>query len=438
VWSAQVERLSWGNGRTFLEFLQDEHLPDSLYYSADNDDKKATEDIQANTIYYILRDENLTVLQVLIPISEELQIHIYRSQGEYFLENIPIEYQEINKNFVTRIKSSSVYNDIKKVTNSGYVASFFVKILKDRVNFRQDIHKNSIVAMLYKRKFILGYPFGGIDLKIALLQTGHHKMYVIRFDSSNYNKKGESIQKNNLLLPIQKGKYRISSRFTKKRWHPILHKYRAHLGVDYAARRGTPIHATAEGKIIFAGKTRGYGNWIKIKHKGGYVSIYAHMKRFKKGLKSGQYVKQGDFLGEVGSTGLSTGPHLHFGLYKDGVAINPEKILSIEMKNIIDKKRKRDFIRYRDELIEQLNILVNDFKSGRYQTVPYSYDKLFCEATISNIDLEEEEEEENRTVEIRKKKVAKEVERYIEKNGIHLYTPPDFDELELSEDYMEY
>ncbi len=422
---------------TFLKFLQDEGLPTSLYYNADDYDKKGVEDIQINSNYYVLRDKNSTILQVLIPISEELQIHIYKSNGQYFLEDIPIEYQEKKMNFVTRITSSSVYNDIKNITNSGYVASFFVKTLRNRVNFRHDIHKNSIVAMIYKRKFRLGYPFGGIEFNIALLQTGKTKKYVIRFDNHNYNKYGETIKHNKLIRPLKKGSYWISSRFTKRRWHPILKKYRAHLGVDYASKLGVPIHATADGIVVFAGWSRGYGKTIKIKHRGGYLSLYAHMHKFAKHIKAGRRVKQGEVIGQVGSTGISTGPHVHFGLYKDGIAINPENFVSIKIKSRIAKDKKQEFKEYRDGLIEQLNILVTDFKSGRYITQPYSYDKLVCETTISNIQDEREQVEEPQEF-IKDEEINDEVDKYIKEHELHLYIPPDYNELELSEDYLEY
>ncbi len=435
LFSSQVEMLSWREGTAFLQFLQDMGLPDSLYYNADNDDKKAIEDIQARSTYYILRDENQSILQVLIPLSEELQAHIYRSRGQYYLENIPIEYGEVDKKFVTKITSSSVYNDIKGVTNSGYVASFFVKTLKNRINFRQDIHKGSIVSMLYKRKFRLGYPFGAIDLKLALLETGNRKKYVVNFDSQNYNRDGETVQRNELIRPVKEGTFRVSSRFTKKRWHPILKKYRAHLGIDYAAKKGTPIYSTGDGKVIYVGVSRGYGNLIKIRHRAGYVSLYAHLNSFRKGLRIGQSVKRGEFIGRIGSTGLSTGPHLHFGLYKDGIALDPEDVVSIETKGSIEKSRKKEFIEYRNQLLEQLDILVTDFKSGRYTTAPYSYDRLKCETLLTNVEVKKQRLQHKRAKTI-DSNIQQEIDSRVQE--LRLYLPPDSDKFELSDDYLEY
>ena len=434
--SSSVEVVQWKDGWTFLEFLQREGLPESLYYNADYADRKAIEDIQARSRCYVLRDVNGTLKQVLIPLSEELQIHIYKREGSYFLENIPIEFEELDKKFVAKIVGSSVYNDIKKITNSSSLASFFVKILKDRVNFRQDIHKGSIVSMLYKRKYRLGYPFGGIDLKIAMLETGNRKRYVINFMSKNYNAKGEYVEKQTFIRPVKNGTYWVSSKFTKKRWHPILKKYRAHLGIDYAANRGTAIYSAGDGKIAFAYKTRGYGNLIKVKHKGGYLTLYAHLKNFRKGLKVGMKVKKGEYIGNVGTTGLSTGPHLHFGLYKDGIAKDPETVVSIETTNIVENRNQIDFKEFRDAHKEQMGILVKDFKSGRFITEQYIYEKLVSETTLTNIDGDDNPFE-NRTNQVLLQEEQIENMQYIFGNRkLRLYDVDD--ELELSEDYQLY
>jgi len=386
--SSTVKIEKWKSGLTFLKFLEIEKLPRNLYFNADDADKKAIEDIQARSRYFILKDNNGNLQQVLIPLSEELQIHIYKLNGKYFLENIPIEFQEENKKFVTNIVGSSVYNNIKKITNSSVLAGFFVETLKDRINFKRDIHKGSIVAMLYKRKYRLGYPFGGVNLKIAMLETGNRKRYVINYKSKNYSANGNYVERHEFVRPVKKGTYRVSSRFTKKRWHPILKKYRAHLGIDYAAKRGTPIYSAGDGKIVFASKTRGYGNLVKIQHKGGYLTLYAHMKKFAKGVKVGNRVKIGQNIGFVGTTGLSTGPHLHFGLYKDGIATDPESVVSIKFKDIKKSIHHTEFKESRDQYKEQMEILVKDFKSGRFVTKRYKYEKLVCETTLTNIEID--------------------------------------------------
>ena len=145
-------------------------------------------------------------------------------------------------------------------------------------------------------------------------------------------------------MPLRK--VRITSSFSYRRWHPILRRYRPHHGTDFGARRGTPLLAVNSGKVIFSGRMGGYGKVVKIKHDGGYISLYAHQSRIR--VKKGQHVKKGQVIGYVGSTGRSTGPHLHFGLMKNGRWIDPMKVLR---KKSIKTSIMKKFTRYEDAKI---------------------------------------------------------------------------------------
>jgi murein DD-endopeptidase MepM/ murein hydrolase activator NlpD len=116
---------------------------------------------------------------------------------------------------------------------------------------------------------------------------------------------------------------RISSRFTKERWHPVLGVKRPHRGVDYAAKTGTPIKAAGDGKVIHRGSKGGYGRTVIIKHGQRYTTLYGHLSRYNKQVKQGSKVKQGQVIGYVGSSGLATGPHLHYEFRVNGVHRNP-------------------------------------------------------------------------------------------------------------------
>ncbi len=138
-----------------------------------------------------------------------------------------------------------------------------------------------------------------------------------------YDENGRSLRKAFLKSPLR---YRyISSGYATRRLHPVLKVNRPHLGIDFAAKRGTPVRAAGDGVVSFAGWHGGYGKTVIIRHKNGYKTLYGHLSSFFKGIKKGKKVKQEDFIGRVGSTGLSTGPHLHYTLYKKGKAINPRK-----------------------------------------------------------------------------------------------------------------
>lgn len=144
--------------------------------------------------------------------------------------------------------------------------------------------------------------------------------------SSFYDKSGKSLMKAFLKSPLSYK--RISSYFSKRRFHPILKIYRPHYGVDYAAPIGTPVESIGDGRITFIGWKGGYGRYIKVRHNHIYESAYGHLRGFAKGLKTGSRVEQGDVIGFVGSSGLSTGPHLDFSLRKNGTYIDPLKIKS--------------------------------------------------------------------------------------------------------------
>lgn len=139
-----------------------------------------------------------------------------------------------------------------------------------------------------------------------------------------YNPKGQSLRKSLLKSPLRFSY--ISSHFSKSRYHPILKRWRPHHGMDYAAPVGTPISSIGDGRVVFRGWKGGYGNLVEIRHNNNFRSRYGHLSRFAKDLHVGKRVKAGDLIGYLGSTGLSTGPHLHFELHKDGVPINPMKV----------------------------------------------------------------------------------------------------------------
>ena len=150
---------------------------------------------------------------------------------------------------------------------------------------------------------------------------------------------GKQVENFLLILPIYGA--RIASNFTPKRYHPILHRYRAHLGIDYAAPKGTKIYAAGGGKVTFVGRRNGYGNTVEISHGSNISTLYAHLNGFAKGIKKGVTVKQKQLIAYVGNTGLATGPHLHFGVYRNKVAVNPNSIVKVEKEQIVTKEQAK-------------------------------------------------------------------------------------------------
>ena len=162
----------------------------------------------------------------------------------------------------------------------------------------------------------------------------HYAFYFEQNGRGNYfDENGKSLERTFLKAPL---KYRrISSRFSNHRWHPILKIYRPHHGVDYAAAEGTPVHSLGDGVIIKRGYQRnGAGNYLKIRHNSVYVTQYAHLRAFARGIRTGVHVKQGQLIGYVGHTGLATGPHLDFRIFKYGTPINPLTVKSPSAKPV--------------------------------------------------------------------------------------------------------
>jgi murein DD-endopeptidase MepM/ murein hydrolase activator NlpD len=336
VFSSEIEFTKWKNGESFLNFLEKHHLPQKIYYNLDKSDQTITEEIYAGVNIQIMRDSNATIEQVLIPISEELQLHIYKGEKGYELESIPIVYETKQEAFSVVIENSPYY-DIVKATGSKKLAHQFVNAFKNSLNFRRDLRKGDHLVMVYEQKYRFGKPFSMPVLQVAMIEMKKKKHYIyLNSDGRYYDEKGVEAEGFMLNRPVRNA--RVSSGFTTRRYHPILKKYRAHLGVDYAARPGTPIMAAGSGRIIFAGYTRGYGKLIKIQHSDGYMTLYAHQRAFRKGIKRGKYVKKGQVIGYVGTTGLSTGPHLHFGLYHNGHAQNPARVIRITTNKLKGKK----------------------------------------------------------------------------------------------------
>ena len=189
-----------------------------------------------------------------------------------------------------------------------------------------DLKKGDEFVVKYEELFVEGNKIGIGKVYEALIQHQGSPFYAFYYSedsiSDYYDETGASMRRTFLKAPLRYK--RISSRFSNHRYHPVLKRYRAHHGVDYAAPRGTPVHTIGDGVVIKTGyQPRGGGRYIKVKHNSTYSTTYMHLNGFAKGIKRGKKLKQGDLIGFVGSTGLATGPHLDFRVYKHGTAINP-------------------------------------------------------------------------------------------------------------------
>ena len=218
------------------------------------------------------------------------------------------------------------------------------------------IQKGDEFRLIYEQEYVEETPLNNFRIRAASFRASDSTYYAIPFVQDDeelyYNEKGNSLEGAFLKAPLDY--YRISSHFTGSRYHPVLKRYRAHHGVDYAAPIGTPVYAIGSGKVIDKGyQANGGGNYVKIRHNSTYTTTYMHLSRFAKGLKVGDTVAQKEVIGYVGSTGLSTGPHLDFRVYENGKPVNPLTIKS-QPKKPISNDNKEAFRVVCDSLVQRL------------------------------------------------------------------------------------
>jgi len=223
--------------------------------------------------------------------------------------------------------NSSLFLDAKHAVLSNKLIMQLADIFAWDIDFALNLRAGDQFTLLYEKSFVDGKEIdnSGEIIAAEFVNQGH-TYKAVRYKDKNggsnyYTPDGKSMRKEFLRTPVAFS--RISSRFTLRRKHPVLNRIRAHKGVDYAAKTGTPIKVTGDGKIIFRGRKGGYGRVIVVKHGQRYSTLYAHMSKYKRGLSVGSPVKQGQVIGYVGQSGLATGPHLHYEFRIDGVHRNP-------------------------------------------------------------------------------------------------------------------
>lgn len=230
------------------------------------------------------------------------------------------------------------------------------------IDFALDIRKGDRFTVLYEELFRDGEKISDGDILAAEFINDGKTYRAVRYTNPQTNQSeyftpdGKSMRKAFLRTPVNFT--RISSRFTTSRYHPVLHKFRSHKGVDYAAKRGTPIYAAGDGKVIFKGKKGGYGKVMILQHGTKYTTLYAHLNSYNRKLRVGSKVKQGQTIAYVGSSGLATGPHLHYEFRVNGVHRNPLTV-ALPESNPVPKRYMADFELSTSPIIAQLDLVTD-------------------------------------------------------------------------------
>jgi murein DD-endopeptidase MepM/ murein hydrolase activator NlpD len=237
---------------------------------------------------------------------------------------------------IAGVVTSSLYQTVTSLGEHGQLARYFADVFAWDIDFERSVQRGDTFEILYERLYRTEedgsehYMFPGriLAAKYEGAAGLHSAVY---FEpqvgrGGYYRPDGTSVQGEFLMAPLRHG--RISSNYSAARRHPILKVVRPHHGIDYAAPHGTPVWAVGGGEVIYRARAGGFGNLVKVKHANGYVSYYAHLSRFAKGLQVGEGVGQKQVIGYVGSTGLSTGPHVCFRIAKNGQYVNPARLRS--------------------------------------------------------------------------------------------------------------
>lgn len=226
---------------------------------------------------------------------------------------------------------SSVHDAVAEAGEGTLLATRFMEIFRWDFDFSRQAQRGDSFRVVVEKLFLEGefLRYGRVLAAEYRGESGTLRAFAYTTEDEEtqyYTAEGEALRRMFLQAPLNYR--RISSTFTHRRFHPILQRYRAHLGVDYAAYSGTPVWAIADGRVTFANERGGNGNLVVVQHEGDFESGYSHLQRFASGIRRGRDVRQGQVIGFVGSTGLATGPHLHFSIRHDGEYTDPLAIVS--------------------------------------------------------------------------------------------------------------
>jgi len=291
--------------------------------------------------YFIYQDDPTNY--VVMDFTNE--IDVYRGKKKV-ITKVNIAYGEIN---------SSLWIAIEEQKLSPKIAAELSTIYAWTIDFFK-IQKGDGFKVYYENKYIDGDYIGIGRILASEFTHNGQKFYAFYYkENENYgeyfDQNGKTLRKAFLKAPVDYK--RISSKYNRRRKHPVTGRWKGHFGTDYAADRGTPIWTTANGTIVAASYTKNNGNYVKVRHNGTYTTQYLHMSKIKPGIKKGVYVKQGDIIGYVGSTGLATGPHVCYRFWKNGKQVDPYR-QDLPPGDPIKKENKEEYMIAKDSLMQIL------------------------------------------------------------------------------------
>jgi murein DD-endopeptidase MepM/ murein hydrolase activator NlpD len=275
-----------------------------------------------------------------------LQVRIEENACKAEIKKIPYEYRML---MVWGIIEDNLISAVIKENERSILALMLADVFAWDIDFYADLRQGDSFKVIFEKKYLQGEFAGYGNILAAEFTNQGRKFQAFRYtypdtrESDYFNREGNSLRKEFLKSPIRFT--RITSRFSRSRLHPIHKVYRPHYGVDYAAKVGTPVQATAEGTVTFAGWNGASGRMITIRHKNGYETMYLHLRGYAEGIKKGAKVRGSQEIAYVGASGEATGPHLDYrikyrGKYINPLAFNPEPVKPLRAEYLEDFKKK--------------------------------------------------------------------------------------------------
>jgi murein DD-endopeptidase MepM/ murein hydrolase activator NlpD len=286
-------------------------------------------------------------------------LHVKTTDNGWQFNTVTRSFEVIERK-VTGVIASSLFDSGLKAGLSGSLLHKLMSIFEWQIDFNTDIRSGDRFAIIYEEKFLEGKKIGtGPVLAATFILSGNPHHAIRHTDSAGiaryFSPDGISIEGKFLRSPVRNS--RITSSYSLRRFHPILKTWRPHRGLDFLSRKGDSVLSTADGKVVFVGRKGDYGKTVILKHGGKYQTLYAHLSKYGKAVRKGRWVQQGQIIGYVGSTGLSTSPHLHYELWRNGKRTNPLK-LKLPRAASVHQNEKTEFLRKASAFSAELKRLV--------------------------------------------------------------------------------
>ena len=359
--SKQIHTVKKGDSLSVI--FEDKRVPLNTAYKIFDFDKNnlLSSIIPGDIMEFNFMGNDLLSIEI---IKDDINSILIKTEDEISIVNIKKEAQTITSFGFGEIRDS-FYKSAKVVGIPDSIIMDFAYIFGWDIDFIFDVRKGDKFSVIYETEFSEGEKISSGDIVFAEF-TNREKKYIAQrfFDDVQgkqyFNENGENVKKAFLRAPLDFAY--ISSHFNPNRMHPILHKIKAHNGVDYAAKRNTPVKASGDGVISFIGRQSGYGRTVEIKHGGNIKTLYAHLERFNTKLKVGSKVKQGEIIAYVGDSGQATGPHLHFEFWQGKIRSDPVKVKLPSAKPVNNAQRNE----FEGLLALNLNKL-NEYNPPQYE-----------------------------------------------------------------------